>query len=297
MPHTRSIRSTLAALTLLPFAATACKSSTGVHLPTPPPGIGPEGGVLPSADGRALLTIPRGALASRTIIEVATVSGVLDPAAVRGSFYEVRPTTVRFAVPAALSIKVDPSLRPPGTAAADLVLGTVAGEDVTPLSGSTYGEAATAVMASVSAGGPYAATWRGFTAACAAPADREFDFWIGAWSWAAPNAFPGTEDVTRDTNGCVLRELFTDRNGARGRSISFRSPQTGKWHQTYVDNLGGRIVFEGSLIGGAMTLQSSPTERTRWIPADANTIRVEFQSTTDGGQSWRTGSAGTFTRR
>lgn len=263
----------------------------------PPRGIGTAGGEVTSSDGRAILVVPRQALVSAVQLEIVAVHDGLDPAALPAASYEVRPTNVRFVVPAELSIRVDTLTRPSGVAVGDIGIGTVSGNGVAPIIASTFLAQSQRVTASIARGGAYAAVWKGAATPCAEPAARAFDFWIGAWQWAAPNAFPGTEDVIGDANGCVLRESFADRNGARGRSISFYNARTRQWHQTYVDNQGGRTKFVGGLIDGAMTLYASSTSRTRWVPAGADTIRVEYQSSSDGGTSWHTATAGTLTRR
>ena len=48
-------------------------------------------------------------------------------------------------------------------------------------------------------------------------------------------------------------EDFHDLN-VHGVSISLYDPGHRAWYQTFVDNLGGRLVLAGGLVGGAMLL-------------------------------------------
>lgn len=78
---------------------------------------------------------------------------------------------------------------------------------------------------------------------------RDFDFWLGEWEVDNPEGTPiGTNSVTRELNGCVVAEHWTDTDGGRGRSINTFDPETGQWHQTWVSaNFSGHLRMSGGL--------------------------------------------------
>ncbi len=92
---------------------------------------------------------------------------------------------------------------------------------------------------------------------------RSFDFWTGEWevSWTNQQGkkVSGTNTITRILNGKVIQENFTDPNtGHEGKSWSTFSPQTKKWHQTWVDNGGGYLEFDGARYGDTLAFTMDP---------------------------------------
>lgn len=91
----------------------------------------------------------------------------------------------------------------------------------------------------------------------------QFDFWIGKWrvEWTdnEGNIQHGTNTINKILNGFVIEENF-DGNPSMpfvGRSFSVYSPLKKKWLQTWVDNSGGYLDFEGEFDEGKMTLRRS----------------------------------------
>jgi hypothetical protein len=139
--------------------------------------------------------------------------------------------------------------------------------------------------------------WPGPTAPCTEAADREFDFWLGRWSFAAGGAFPGTNDLTAEGLGCLLEEHFQDASGTQGRSVSLRSRLDGRWHQTYVDSRGGRLVLVGERDGERMVLWQTPTVRYLWERTAPGVVRYWQERAVEQGASWEVRFDSTYTLR
>ena len=71
----------------------------------------------------------------------------------------------------------------------------------------------------------------------------------------------------------------------------------GRWHQTYVDTVGGRLVLVGSFDGRRMVLQEGAATRWVWESLSADSIRYAGERTTDGGQTWTPEAEARYTRR
>lgn len=269
------------------FAACACGGSPTAASQTPPPSagtsIGSTGGTVMSSDGRARLDVPAGALGSPVTFTVQPATNMpLDPAAVGQSAYEIVPAGVTFQVAARFRLTYLPNLRPSGTAESDLRLHRLSGggwtmDAVSP----ETDEVANAVSANITATGAYAARWPDPTTACELPEDRQFDFWLGEWTFSQtrPVTSSGVNSITRDAMGCRILENF---NTGRGRSVSFFSRLDQQWHQTYIDTDGNRLVMAGVFDGIRMQLYSSPGGRWSWEPVDGTQVRYFGESLSGG---------------
>lgn len=153
-------------------------------------------------------------------------------------------------------------------------------------------------------------------AACASPAHRQFDFWIGDWDLVvqAKQTADGPWDEARATQhvepilgGCAISETFTAEGPGQpwaGRSYSMWQPTTGQWRQTWVDDSGSYLAFTGGLDGGVMTLVGEPREqrgkrvlmRMVFLDVTATSLRWEWQRQLDGGP-WEPQMIITYRRR
>jgi hypothetical protein len=121
-------------------------------------------------------------------------------------------------------------------------------------------------------------------APCSTPEGRQFDFWLGTWdlTWEGGT---GTNVITSELGGCVIEENFDGRDaegkGLVGRSVSVYSPARGRWLQTWVDNSGGYLDFEGEWADGKMVLN-------RQAERDGKTFlqRMVFHNITDHALEW-----------
>jgi hypothetical protein len=261
------------------------------------PVVGPAGGTVTSADGRATLVVPPGALAVPLPLTLRPATSVpLDPHATSRSGYALDPRDASFTAPATLTLQYDPALGPSGTDERELRLHAVDGgiwEQVAQASIDLVGHEASAPVRS---GGTYGVVWIGPQSDCTDPMDHQFDFWLGRWNFSAPGVFPGTNDITAEGRGCLLEEHFQDTAGVRGRSTSLFGRRDGQWHQTYVDSLGGRLVLVGSFEGTRMVLYQSSSDRFLWEATSASVVRYWEEISTDNGATWRVAFDSSYAR-
>jgi hypothetical protein len=272
-----------------PVATAATPSPVPSSAPTAPADatVGPAGGTVTALGGAVRLVIPAGALATPTAFSIRVLAAPpLDPHVASHSEIEISPSGAGFAAPATLVLRYDPALGPSGVAESELRLHSLSGGAWQAVAGGSIDAAAHEVTATVTSTGAFAARWPGPQAPCAAAEDRQFDFWVGRWGFTAPNAFPGTNDVTLEAGECLVEEHFQDSAGVRGRSVSLFSRQDGRWHQTYVDTVGGRLVLVGAFEGGRMVLYQNATDRFVWHTLDPRTVRYAGERTSDGGATW-----------
>jgi hypothetical protein len=262
----------------------------------PAPTVGPEGGTLTSIDGRATLVVPAGALAAPAAVTLMGIPGTslpLEPGAVGQSAYHVAPDGVSFSRPATLSITYDLALGPAGASDHHLRLFTIAERRWQAIGESPADGERHVASGPITTGGTYAVAWAGPARACDAPEDAQFDFWVGHWEWIGFNGqLVGPNDISREANGCVIREEFL--NG-QGRSISFRGDD-GRWHQTYVTS-GSRLPMSGEWDGRRMLLTVNPTSRFYWRPISADRVAYNGESSDDGGVTWRLAAESEYRRR
>ena len=132
--------------------------------------------------------------------------------------------------------------------------------------------------------------------ACADPAYRQFDFWVGQWNIRNPaGAFNSTSVVTSELDGCIVMEDFINIGGFQGRSLSVYDARDRRWYQSFVDNVVGNYRISGSLEGEEMVMTGSQqvfsfatgTFRQRdsrivWTPNADGTVRQVFVESFDG---------------
>lgn len=94
---------------------------------------------------------------------------------------------------------------------------------------------------------------------------ESFDFWLGDWelTWFSPDGdtLKGSNSITKILSDQVIHEQFSSfRNGFQGESWSVYSEKTGRWQQTWVDNQGGYLCFEGAAQGDSLLFIRTPQE-------------------------------------
>jgi len=136
------------------------------------------------------------------------------------------------------------------------------------------------------------------TQPCTTAGFRQFDFWLGTWdlTWAAGDSTAtGTNIITAELGDCVIEENFTthDDNPFMGRSLSVYNPKTDRWSQTWVDNSGNYLDFEGRFTGGRMILERTAVkddqpikQRMVFYNITAASIDWNWERSTDDGRSW-----------
>jgi hypothetical protein len=81
--------------------------------------------------------------------------------------------------------------------------------------------------------------------------------------------------------------------GLRGRSVSVFDAQSGQWRQTWVDNQGGYLDFNGAFSNSRMVLMRAAMldgqqvqQRMVWYDIGDDSLRWNWERSDDGGASW-----------
>jgi hypothetical protein len=138
----------------------------------------------------------------------------------------------------------------------------------------------------------------------AAPAYRQFDFWIGDWVVNDPKGnFAGTSSVQLILGSCTLLENWTG-SASSGKSFNIYDATDKQWHQTWVDDRGTFTHYIGGLVDGSMVITANTTANAKPVLArmtfsklPGGDVRQHGQSSSDGGKSWITSFDLVYTRR
>lgn len=135
---------------------------------------------------------------------------------------------------------------------------------------------------------------------------REFDFWLGTWDLSWPPHERGTNRISAMYGGRAILEEFDGGPSIdlRGMSVSTVSPETGQWHQTWVDSDGRYLDFRGAFHDNGMVLEREGVvdgepvrQRMIWRDIAADRLTWRWQRSTDAGRTWRTLWEIKYTRR
>ncbi len=142
--------------------------------------------------------------------------------------------------------------------------------------------------------------------ACSASPYRQFDFWLGDWEITnAQGAVVGTNTIRKILNGCVLHEHWRGADGGSGQSHNIYNLQTGKWHQSWVDDNGQLLLLDGGLDDqGRMVLRGETVseegatviDEIAWERAEGGRVRQIWRKSTDGGTNWQVVFNGLYTK-
>ena len=138
---------------------------------------------------------------------------------------------------------------------------------------------------------------------CGSPEHRQFDFWLGDWDVFLPDGTRAGENLIEAVlGGCVLRESWQGRGGLNGTSLNGYDASDQRWHQTWVDNRGGRLELTGVLRDRSMVLASGAPgagtqQRITWTPQADGSVRQLWESSTDAGKSWTVAFDGRYVRK
>ena len=122
--------------------------------------------------------------------------------------------------------------------------------------------------------------------------ENAFDFWIGTWdlTWtdAEGNTKKGINIIERTMNEKIIQENFSTldeapENRYKGKSWSVYNPITKTWNQTWVDNGGGYLDFEGEILEDKRFFKRS------FLAKNGNTIyqRMVFFDIEKDSFSWK----------
>ena len=138
---------------------------------------------------------------------------------------------------------------------------------------------------------------------CAAPEHRQFDFWVGEWDVTNPEGKTvGHNRISLVLGGCALREEWTSARGNTGTSLNAWDGEARLWRQTWVDDGGDVLLLAGGLQGGKMVLEGETAEaggkktrqRITWTPLSGGSVRQLWDSSADGGRTWKVVFDGTY---
>lgn len=143
-------------------------------------------------------------------------------------------------------------------------------------------------------------------APCTSAEYRQFDFWLGEWIVEAANGNrAGENKITRQENGCLIREEWTSAGGGTGQSMNYYDPAEGQWNQLWVSAAGSIGYFKGGLEGEVMVLKgrwvnpdgSGYLLNGTWTPLEDGRVRQHFQQSTDNGETWTTWFDGYYRKK
>ncbi len=140
---------------------------------------------------------------------------------------------------------------------------------------------------------------------CQSEQARQFDFWLGNWdaSWEGGS---GSNSVSKILGSCVVYEQFeaNDEKPLIGKSVSVYDPRANVWRQTWVDNSGGYLDFEGGWQSDRMVLSRSferngktIMQRMVWYNIKQDAFDWNWEKSEDGGESWTVNWQIHYTRR
>jgi hypothetical protein len=142
-------------------------------------------------------------------------------------------------------------------------------------------------------------------ASCSSAEYRQFDFWVGEWDVADPTGKSvGHNRITAIHDGCGLQEQWSTPRGYGGTSLNGYDSARKVWHQTWVDSMGNVLLLDGRFAEGRMTLAGTTPraeggtdlQRITWTPQADGRVRQLWESSGDGGQSWKVVFDGWYSR-
>jgi len=132
---------------------------------------------------------------------------------------------------------------------------------------------------------------------CTAPETRQFDFWVGEWDLKSDQG-TAINSIRPVLGGCVIYENFNEVVGQgdllSGWSVSTYAPARRRWLQTWVDNSGSYLDFEGEFKDGKMILSREAEaqgkkflQRMVWHNIGRDSLDWNWERSDDGGKSWQ----------
>ena len=138
--------------------------------------------------------------------------------------------------------------------------------------------------------------------ACQAAEHRQFDFWLGEWEVFLPNGTKaGDSRIESIAAGCALLENWSGNRGFSGKSVNMYDRSDLRWHQSWVDSSGSRLVLAGVFADKRMVLASpakaGAIQRIAWSANDDGSVRQLWESSADDGKTWTVQFDGRYVRR
>lgn len=139
---------------------------------------------------------------------------------------------------------------------------------------------------------------------CRSAEYRAFDFALG--TWLAHNAHGernGKAEVTRVLAGCSVRMHWTGRT-YEGTNDNAYDASRGLWQKAWFDNTGGIELSEGRIVNRALVYRGVDYDRGKvaalhresWIPLGNARMLEHYETSTDGGRTWKLAFDTTYVR-
>jgi hypothetical protein len=132
---------------------------------------------------------------------------------------------------------------------------------------------------------------------CTAAEHRQFDFFVGNWLVADRSGrVLGTATVTKEYGGCVSIEKWRGVGDAdEGLGVAGYRPESRSWHRDFADETGVVLALDGRWDGTAMVMAGTDyhdrdhtrAHRISWTPRSDGSVEQRWQTSIDGGRSWR----------
>jgi hypothetical protein len=147
------------------------------------------------------------------------------------------------------------------------------------------------------------------TPACQGPPFRAFDFLLGEWDVRAGAATTGAADgrltVRAESNGCLIEERLSGGSGYAALSYAAYAPRQTAWYRAFADDEGRYVLLSGASDGTRAVLSGErPLAggqrgllRVTWTAAAATRVTQRWESSRDGGGTWRTEREYTLVKR
>jgi hypothetical protein len=138
------------------------------------------------------------------------------------------------------------------------------------------------------------------------PESRQFDFWLGEWDVFDPlGKLGGRSSIESIAEGNGILENWTDSSGTTGKSLNVFNPEKDCWQQFWVGNGTPVLEMSGGMVNGSMVLAGTRrgrsggkvTDRITWTPDADGSVRQHWESSSDGGRTWRDIFVGIYRRR
>lgn len=132
--------------------------------------------------------------------------------------------------------------------------------------------------------------------------ETDLDFWVGEWDCTFGEDVWASNRITKTLGGRVILEEFRSK-GLSGMSTSVYNARLGRWRQTWVDDQGGYLVFEGGRVGEDFVLDQDPERssspgraRMVWSEITADGFDWDYQKQDEIGE-WKSAWLIRYTRR
>jgi len=137
---------------------------------------------------------------------------------------------------------------------------------------------------------------------------NQLNFWLGEWDVFVEGQWAGTNTISKVLDGCVIQEKWRGTNNFSGQSLNTFDPNTGKWNQVWVDNLGQTVHFTGLYKNDKLAMQGksiSPKNGQSILYKitlynnlqDADNLRQVWEASKDNGKSWQTIFNGKYVKK